>query len=232
MKRAPLALLAVLAAPAVAETVLYRATEIHAVSGPALAPGQMLVKDNRIEAVGKKLEVPQGTKTVDLGDLRLYPGLIAAPTSLGLTEINAVRATRDDKEVGEFTPDVEAWVAVNPDSELIPVARANGITHSVVAPMGGTISGTSGLIALDGWGVEEMTIRKKVALHLWWPGHGFTLPQPNATGDSKPKSIKEQTKERERRVREIDEFFNQAEAYKRTKATKPKVLPNSQLEKR
>jgi len=201
---------------------VYRAKKIQATPTQVFQPGEILVKDGKIEAIGKSVKAPKGCKIVDWKGLEIYPGLISPGSSLGLAEINALRPTRDEREVGTHTPDVEAWVAVNPDSELIPVARANGITHAVVAPMGGTISGVSALIALDGWGVEEMTISKKVALHLWWPAHGITIPQPNATGDSKPKSIKEQEKNRDQRIREIDEFFNQAEAYKRTKATKPK----------
>ena len=48
---------------------------------------------------------------------------------MGLGEIEAVRATQDSTEVGEYNPDVQAWFAVNPDSDLIAVTRANGITH-------------------------------------------------------------------------------------------------------
>ena len=87
--------------------------------------------------------------------------------------------------------------------------------------MGGMISGTSGLITLDGWGIEEMTIRKKVALHLWWPGHSLGLPQPHAPGQPAPKSIEEQERERKERIREIDEFFDQAEAYRKGKEAHP-----------
>ena len=201
---------------------VYRAKKIQATPTQVFQPGEILVKAGKIQAIGKSVKAPKGCKIVDWKDLEIYPGLISPSSSMGLTEINALRPTRDEREVGTHTPDVEAWVAVNPDSELIPVARANGITHAVVAPMGGTISGVSALIALDGWGVEEMTVSKKVALHLWWPAHGITIPQPNATGDSKPKSIKEQEKNRDQQIREIDEFFNQAEAYKQTKASKPK----------
>ena len=74
---------------------------------------------------------------------------------MGLAEINAIRPTRDEREVGTHTPEIEAGTAVNPDSELIPVARANGITHSLIVPMGGTVSGISGVISLSGWGIEE-----------------------------------------------------------------------------
>ena len=102
---------------------------------------------------------------------------------------------------------------MNPDSELIPVARANGITHSLIVPMGGTISGVSGLITLDGWGIEEMAIVQKVALHIWWPGQGLSIPNHNLEG----KSIEEQKKERIKNIEDLDEFFNQAEAYKRSR---------------
>ena len=199
---------------------VYRAKKIQATPTQVFQPGEILVENGKIRAIGKSIKAPNGVKIIEWKDLEIYPGLISPGSSLGLTEISALRPTRDEREVGSHTPDVEAWVAVNPDSELIPVARANGITHAVIAPMGGTISGVSGLIALDGWGVEEMTISKKVALHLWWPGHGFTLPHHHSSGDSKSKSIKEQTEARLQRVREIDEFFDQAEAYCQTKVAK------------
>ena len=104
---------------AVAETVLYQAAVIHTADRGVIENGQMLVQGDRITAVGKMVQVPRNARTVNLGKLQVYPGLIAATTSLGLTEINAVRATQDTTEVGEFTPDVEAWISVNPDSELI-----------------------------------------------------------------------------------------------------------------
>ncbi|MBT3635698.1 MAG: amidohydrolase family protein [Opitutae bacterium] len=203
---------------------VYRAAKIQASPTQVFQPGEILVKDGKILAIGKTAKAPKGSKTIDWKDLEVYPGLISPGSSLGLAEINALRPTRDEREVGTHTPDVEAWVAVNPDSELIPVARANGVTHSIIAPMGGMISGTSGLIVLDGWGVEEMTIRKKVALHLWWPGHSLGLPQPHSDKDAKPKSIKEQDKERRQRVRDIDEFFDQAEAYRQGRKADPEGL--------
>ena len=125
---------------------------------------------------------------------------------MGLTEINAVRATQDTTEVGEFTPDVEAWVSVNPDSELIPVARANGYTHALVAPLGGVVTGTSGLIKTAGWGGEEMTVKPRAALHIMWPVLSINATPKSALrnpGDFK--SPKDQAKERERKLHAIEE---------------------------
>ena len=203
---------------AAAEFVLYRANAVHTVSGETFRPGELLVKGDRIVSVGKKVENREKAKVVNWPDLQIYPGLISATSSLGLAEINALRPTKDFSEVGDFTPEVEAWVAVNPDSELIPVARANGVAHALVAPMGGTVTGTSGLVKLDGWGVEEMTVKHPVALHVRWPGLSLnTTPKEQWSDPKKYKSLKEQDKNRKRALANMDDFFDDAEAYARVK---------------
>ena len=204
------------------EFLVFRAKKIQATPDLAYEPGEILVRDSKIIRVGKSIEKPKKFSLVDVREYEIYPGLISPGSSLGLTEINALRPTRDEREVGTHTPEIEAWTAVNPDSELIPVARANGITHSLIIPMGGSISGTSGLIALEGWGIEEMTIKQKVAIHLWWPGQGLSLPSHK--NDSK--SIKQQAEDREKAVYNIDQFFNQAESYAGSRKTYPKSKTN------
>lgn len=101
---------------------------MHTVAGDAIPGGEVLVRDGKIAAVGPSVNATD-VPTVDLTGLQLYPGLIALDTALGLKEIGAVRATVDVREVGDFTPDVLSWWAVNPDSELLPVARANGVAY-------------------------------------------------------------------------------------------------------
>jgi hypothetical protein len=100
------------AAPAA--SLLLTGATIHTVSGETLSPGQVLVRDGKIAAVGQTVSA-DGVPAVDLTGQHLYPGLISLDTVLGLTEIEAVRATEDTTEVGEYTPDVESWIAVNPD---------------------------------------------------------------------------------------------------------------------
>ena len=200
------------------ESLVFRAKKIQATPDLVYQPGEILVRESKIIRIGESIPKPKNHKFVDWSEFEIYPGLISPGSSLGLAEINAIRPTRDEREVGTHTPEIEAWTAVNPDSELIPVARANGITHSLIVPMGGTISGVSGLIALDGWGIEEMAIVQKVALHIWWPGQGLSIPNHNSDG----KSIEEQKKERIKNIEDLDEFFNQAEAYKRRRLAAPK----------
>ena len=122
---------------------LFRAKKIQVTPSLFYQPGEILVERGKIQAVGNSVKIPQGCKIVEWTDSEIYPGLISPGSSLGLAEINALRPTRDLSEVGTHTPAIEAWAAVHPDSELIPVARANGTTHSLTVPMDGMISGTS-----------------------------------------------------------------------------------------
>src|SRR2546421_442377 len=127
-----------------AQQLLLSGATVHTISGETLSPGSVLIENGKVKTVAAN--VPgSGAQTIDLKGLHLYPGLIAMNTVLGLTEISGVRATQDSAEVGEYTPDVEAWIAVNPDSELIPVSRANGIAYFEAVPQGAVVSGQSGL---------------------------------------------------------------------------------------
>ena len=77
--------------------------------------------------------------------------MIDAGSVLGLVEVDSARETRDHAEGGDFQPDLRASTAINPDSELIPVTRANGVTTVVTRPTGSMIAGQSALINLAGW---------------------------------------------------------------------------------
>jgi imidazolonepropionase-like amidohydrolase len=209
-----------LVSPAVADTLLLRGATIHTVSNGTLAPGDVLIKDGRIAAVAAHIGEP-ADRTMDLAGMHLFPGLISASTDLGLVEISGVRASVDDRETGEFTPEVQSWMSVNPDSELIPVARANGITHFAPTPQGKFLAGTSGMLATRGWTIEDMTLRRKTAMHLVWPEQSLRVPGPNASPTLK--SLEDQARERREKVRSIEQFFADAEAWGRRPAGSPSV---------
>ncbi len=207
-----------------AESIVLSGATIHTVSGGTIEKGQVLIVDGKIAAVGEHV-VAENATVVDLTGQHLYPGLILATSSMGLAEIGAVRATQDTNEVGAFAPDVQAWIAVNPDSELIPVARANGITHALTIPLGGTVTGHSGLIRLAGWTYEEMTVAKPVALHLVWPSMDLNLtPRSQWKSKEEWKSPEDQAEARRAKLKEIDDFFEEARAYARARQ-EDKVVP-------
>jgi imidazolonepropionase-like amidohydrolase len=184
---------------------------IHTVSGPIVENGTILFVDGKITALGTNVELPAKTEGIEIPGKHVYPGLIAANTILGLVEINAVRATRDFAEVGEINPNVRAEASINPDSELLPVARANGITLALSIPTSGLIAGTSALIMLDGWTWEDLTLKAPVGLHVRWPSIGISHSR------FVTKSKEEQLKERDQKLRKIREAFAEARAYLKAK---------------
>jgi imidazolonepropionase-like amidohydrolase len=201
-----------------AASLLLTGATVHTVSGDTFAPGQLLIQDGKIAAVGPTVSAPN-VATLDLHGQHLYPGLILLDSILGLTEIEAVRSTADNTEVGDYTPDVESWVAVNPDSELLPVSRANGIAYFEPVPKGGVVAGQSGLVAMEGWTSEQRALKKPIALHLFWPTQELEL-RPRARGRTraKPKSLTEQSKDRRTKTQATIEFFEEARAYAKGKA--------------
>lgn len=142
---------------------------IHPVSGPDIADGTIVFEKGKITAVGRDVNLPPRTITVDVHGKHIYPGLFDADTDIGLVEVMAVRATVDFAEAGEINPNVRARAAFNPDSEWIPVTRANGVLTATAAPSGGLICGLASVMNLDGWTWEQMTLRGDGAMYVNWP---------------------------------------------------------------
>jgi imidazolonepropionase-like amidohydrolase len=142
---------------------------VHTVSGAEVENATLLFDQGRIVAIDQKLKLPANAEVIDVTGKHVYPTLIDPFTNVGLVEIEAVRATRDQAETGSINPNAKAQVAFNPDSELIPVARSNGVLALLSAPTGGLISGTSAVMQLDGWTWEDMTIKDAAGVHISWP---------------------------------------------------------------
>lgn len=108
-------------------------------------------------------------EVIDATGKQIYPGMIAPNSTLGLTEIEAVRATLDFHEIGSTLPNVRSLIAYNTDSKIIPTVRCNGILLAQVTPRGGMISGTSSVLMLDGWNWEDAAYKVDDGIHLNWP---------------------------------------------------------------
>ena len=156
-------------APNQTNPILIRGGAIHTVSHGVLENADILFANGKIISVGNTISLPPHTEIIIATGKHIFPGLISAGSTLGLQEIGAVRATRDYAEVGDINPNVRANVSYNPDSELIPISRSNGILLALSVPRSGRISGTSSLMMLDGWTLEDATLKHPVGLHLFWP---------------------------------------------------------------
>ncbi|MFM9994908.1 MAG: amidohydrolase family protein [Phycisphaerales bacterium] len=157
-------------APAQSAPIAIVNATVHPVSGPAIEGGHVVFDQGRIIAVGGGPYTLSGPGTViDATGKHVWPGMIGAVTQIGLTEIQAVRATADFREISRVSPEVYAAVAVNPDSTIIPVTRANGVLAAGVFPNGGLIPGRASVVRLEGWTWEEMTVEADAGLVVNWP---------------------------------------------------------------
>ncbi len=144
---------------------------VHPISAAPIDNGYIVFDHGKITALGagNPAKLPADAVTIDGAGLHVYPGLILASTYLGLTEIGDIEQTNDSTEMGRVKPEVRAAVAVNPDSDLIPVTRANGILTAMIMPRGGLVSGRASVMRLDGWTWENMAIEPDAGLCVSWP---------------------------------------------------------------
>jgi len=207
---------------------------LHTVSGPVIENGRMLVERGRIVALaGPGQALPAGSappQVVDLGGRHVYPGFIAAHSALGLVEVSAVPVTVDTTETGAINPNARAMVAVNADSELLPVARSNGVLAALTVPSApgqGGIAGTSTLLQLDGWTWEEMALVPEAGLHVRLPGmrlnNALLGPELEPLGDDLRRAAAN-------RLREIEQAFDAAAAYERARSATPDLPRDARWE--
>jgi imidazolonepropionase-like amidohydrolase len=159
---------------------------VHPVSGSAVEDGVVLVREGRIAEVGprNRVEVPGGVPTHDVSGRHVYPGLIDADTQLGLVEIGAVAASRDDREEGKFNPHLRTVAGINPQSAAIPVARANGVTAALTSPVSGVVRGTGSVIQLKGDTPARAALLDRAALAIDFPSpRGNAWDDPELAGD-------------------------------------------------
>jgi len=195
-------------APPQQQPIVIHDATIHTVSGETIENGYVVFVDGTIADIGSgSAPRRRDARRIDASGLHVYPGLIASSTNIGLIETGAVDVTHDYNEYGRIKPEVRAAVAINPDSDLIPVARANGILLGCVFPSGGLISGRCSTVRLDGWTWEQMAIDDAAGLVVNWPR---TEP---ITAWWMQQSEAQQRKQIEEDLEDVERFFDKAEAY-------------------
>ena len=198
--------------------ILLKGGILHTVSGEVLEGYDILFAKGKIISIEKSIMASPETDVYDIYDKHVVPGYIAPLTQLGLVEIGLVRQTRDYAETGDINPNVRANVSYNPDSELIPVTRSNGVLVANSVPISGRIAGQSSVMMLDGWTWEDATLKHPAALHLNWPDMRIRF------GKKVKKSEKDQRKEIQKSIRDLDFLIRDVRAYfKRIKQKKRKA---------
>jgi imidazolonepropionase-like amidohydrolase len=214
-----LALLRASAEGASGEVTAIVGARVVPVDGPVIDKGTVVLANGKIAAVGPAVTVtpPAGARIVDGTGKTVYPGLVDALNQIGLTEIQSVPGSMDTTEVGDVNPQARTWVAVNPHSEMIPVARAAGVTAALSAPAGGLVSGQSALLRLSGSTPASLTVKAPVALHVVYPT-GRPAPEPGQLfPEPELKTFEERQKDKkknqEKALDRLRNLLEEAKAY-------------------
>ena len=193
------------------QKTLFRGANLHIGNGEFIEKGLLGIDGDRIILVKKELIASIDNENwdtiIDVSGDHIYPAFVNTNNTLGLTEIDAVRATRDFDDVGTFNPHIRSQVAFNAESKVGQTVRTNGVLITQATPRGGIISGTSSIMSLFAWNWEDATISSEDGIHLNWPsstvgGGWWAEPKPKSRnkkyGDQKDK---------------LCQFFDIAKAY-------------------
>jgi len=194
--------------PLVADgTIAITGATIYPVTGAPIPNGTIVLDKGHIIALGTSISIPRGAAVIKANGLRVYPGLIDCSTTLGLTEIDSIRGTQDDSDIGRIQPDLVSMRAINPASAHLPVARGGGITTAVSRPSGGLVSGQGSIIHLSGWTVEDMVVKSPWALYINFP----SVPRFGGGGGGGAPPQTSQV------LKDLRDLFDRAREYKRLK---------------
>lgn len=212
------------------ESYVIRGAKIYSLAGPPINRGSVVIRGDKITAVGNEVTAPAGAQIIDAKGLEVYPGLFDAFSDMGLREVGSVPGAEDTSELGSYNPQLVAATAINPDSALIPVARSNGITHTLsVSGFGAaTISGQASAIHLAGWTIEEMLVRRSAAIVVTWPSmetRGFDF----ATFSPRQRPFSEVKREYDKAVDAFTEWIERARQYSQTKSEGPQQQSDRDL---
>lgn len=198
-------------------SILIVNAKAHIGNGKVIDKAAIGIIDGKIIQVSNaltfKVQENKWDTIIDATGQELYPGFIAANTTIGLTEIDAVRATNDFRETGYINPNIRSLIAFNIDSKIIYTIRTNGILSCQSVPRGGLISGTSSVFGLDGWNWEDAVYLKDDGVHINWP------KKYTKTGWwAEPGQIKENMKYL-KTINVLVEFFKESKVYLSKKNT-------------
>ncbi len=185
-------------ASAQSEAISITGVTAHIGNGTVLQNATLVFEDGKITAIGTNA-TPKG-RIINAQGKHVYPGFIAANSTLGLVEIDAVRASVDEREIGNLTPNVRSLIAYNAESKVVETTRPNGVLMGQIVPRGGRISGTSSIVQFDAWNWEDAAVKIDDGIHLdwptsfrrgrWWMGESRAF-QPNNDYASEIQSLRE-----------------------------------------
>ncbi len=181
----------------------------HIGNGKVIENSYILLEDGKIVTImdAKDFKAAKQDVMIDASGKDIYPGFIAPNSTLGLVEIDAVKASDDESEMGQMNPHIRSIIAYNTESKIVETTRPNGVLLAQITPRGARISGTSSVVQLDAWNWEDAVIKENDGIHLNWPrnySRNGWWAEPGGTEPNNNYNIQKN---------DIQDFFDTAKAY-------------------
>lgn len=206
--------------PRAGKFLLQNATVVTVTKG-TIEKGSVLIDNGKILAVGQNIQAADA-EIIDCSGQFIYPGMIDAGSRLGLVEVNSLPETQDYAEVGQVTPNMQALVAINPNSVAIPVTRVSGVTTTLAVPSGGLFPGTAALINLNGYTPDQM--------YAGFKGVVLNFPSSARRSTWDRRSDEDIKKEADAAQKTLNEIWSRAETYHQLQKAKAELQYYPEME--
>jgi imidazolonepropionase-like amidohydrolase len=124
------------AAPALARTTAIVGGTVAIGDGSQpIQDGTVVFSGDRVVAAGAGIPVPPDANVIDAQGRWVAAGMVAGLSSLGLLDVDAVSESNDTKAPkSPFGAAIDIASAINPQSAVVGMERAGGITRAIVSP--------------------------------------------------------------------------------------------------
>ncbi len=142
--------------------------KIYTMAGEVIENGSILIKNGKIQEVGKNIIPPLDAKTIDAEGRMVLPGFIDAHCHLGMFEEGIGFEGSDGNEsVDPVTPELRAIDGINPMDISFREAYEGGVTTAITGPgSANVIGGTFAAIKTYGTRIDNMIIKEPVAMKI------------------------------------------------------------------
>jgi imidazolonepropionase-like amidohydrolase len=140
------------------EQLAIKGGRIVPIAKPPIEGGIILIRDGKIQAVGKDVAIPSDYKVIDATGKVIMPGFIEAHSSRGMDQAN---------ERNSNVPFLSVVDAIDPGQEYFEDCRRNGVTTVAIVPGEDTmIGGQAAIIKTAGSYVEQMIVKRQAGLKI------------------------------------------------------------------
>ncbi|AMV30697.1 Atrazine chlorohydrolase [Pirellula sp. SH-Sr6A] len=141
-----------------ADTLAIKGGTILTVSAGRMEDGTILIRDGKIESVGKDVPVPIEATVIDAKGKVVIPGFVEAHTSEGMGQSN---------ERNDFVPFLSVVDSIDPVLDFFEESRRNGVTTIAIVPGNSTlVGGRSAILKTAGQYVDDMIVRRDAGVKV------------------------------------------------------------------